>query len=244
MHTVLPANSSNGHSIADSIYFTLRKNIVNLKLKPGESLNAKTIAEKLGVSRTPVRDAFIHLEKEGLIEVVPQVGSSVSKIDLKRVDEEKFIRESLEEKALELFIPNAQESVLSRMEANVQGQRVYAEKNDCLAFLELDDSFHAAIFLAADKAMSWELIQSMSGHYRRVRIMSLWDTAILNKVMLQHEQILKKIQEKDLSAVHTLLRDHFINIVSVEQKLLQSYPDYFKKVQNEDFLMRDFLSLL
>jgi DNA-binding GntR family transcriptional regulator len=94
-----PYENAPSHTIGDGVYFTLRKNIVNLNLKPGEPLNVKSISEKLGVSRTPVRDAFIKLEKEGLVDVFPQKGTSVSRIDLRRVDEEKFIRESLEEKA-------------------------------------------------------------------------------------------------------------------------------------------------
>ena len=66
-------------------------------------MNIKTISERLNVSRTPVRDALIKLAKEGLVDVIPQKGTSVSKIDLKRVEEERFLRESLELRAIEIF---------------------------------------------------------------------------------------------------------------------------------------------
>jgi DNA-binding GntR family transcriptional regulator len=232
------------HTIGDGVYFSLRKNIVNLNLKPGEALNVKVISEKLGVSRTPVRDAFIKLEKEGLVDVFPQKGTSVSKIDLKRVDEEKFIRESLEEKAIGLFMADQPSAALARLSSNLGMQRECERRNDCLGFLECDDEFHGILFLSAGKEMSWKLIQNMSGHYRRVRLMSLWDGGVLSGVLAQHEAIFRHIQEGSLGAVLETLSTHFTKIAVDEQNLMQSYPGYFKEQADGDFLMQDFLNAL
>jgi len=239
-----PHDAAPSHTIGDSVYFSLRKNIVNLNLKPGEALNVKAISEKLGVSRTPVRDAFIKLEKEGLVDVFPQKGTSVSRIDLKRVDEERFIRESLAEKAMELFMRERPSSAIARLSANLQLQRECEARNDCLGFLEHDDEFHGIVFQATDKEMSWRLIRSMSGHYRRVRLMSLWDGGVLSDVLAQHEAILRHIQAGDLPAVLEAQRSHLTKIVLDERALMRAYPGYFVEEAAGDFLMDDFLSAL
>ena len=227
-------------TIGEGVYFSLRKNIVNLNLKPGEALNVKAIAEKLGVSRTPVRDAFINLEQEGLVDVFPQRGTSVSLIDLKRVDEEKFIRESLEEKAMELFMRAPSSAVLAQLAGNIRMQKECERRDDCLEFLELDDQFHGAVFRAVGKELSWSLIQNMSGHYRRVRLMSLWDSGVLSGVVTQHEAILKSMEASDAAGVMAALGGHFSKICYDERNLMRAYPDYFKEDAGEDFLMKDF----
>lgn len=239
-----PYENAPSHTIGDGVYFSLRKNIVNLNLKPGEALNVKGISEKLGVSRTPVRDAFIKLEKEGLVDVFPQKGTSVSRIDLKRVDEEKFIRESLEEKAIGLFMKDRPSSAVARLSNNLQMQRECEKRNDCLGFLEYDDEFHGILFIATGKEMSWRLIQNMSGHYRRVRLMSLWDGGVLAGVLAQHEAIFRYIEAGDLAAVLEAQRTHLTKIALDEQNLMQAYPGYFKEQAGDDFLMKDFLSAL
>ncbi|MFA6506307.1 MAG: GntR family transcriptional regulator [Treponemataceae bacterium] len=242
--TTSPYDKTISHTIGNGVYFSLRKNIVNLNLKPGESLNVKNIAEKLNVSRTPVRDAFITLEKEGLVDVFPQKGTSVSKIDLKRVDEEKFIRESLEEKAIALFMRGRTPALVSRLWSNLALQRECEGGGDFLRFLDLDDEFHGSIFLSAGKEMSWNIVRNMSGHYRRVRLMSLWGRGNLSRVLGQHEALLKSIESDDLNSVILNLRDHITEIVGDESSLISAYPDYFKQDASEDFLMKDFLSTM
>lgn len=239
-----PYDKTISHTIGEGVYFSLRKNIVNLNLKPGEALNVKSIAEKLNVSRTPVRDAFIALEKEGLVDVFPQKGTSVSRIDLKRVDEEKFIRESLEEKAVALFMRDCGPAAISRLKSIIQLQRDCEKAKNYLDFLDCDDEFHGIIFIGAGKEMSWKIAQNMSGHYRRIRLMSLWGSGNLSRVVGQHERLLKSIEADDLESAIANLRGHITEIVSDERSLLREYPDFFKQESEEDFLMKDFLSAM
>ena len=85
-----------GESNQDKIYLQLRGEMMTLALKPGEVLRAQELAEHLGVSRTPVREAFIRLQRDGLVNILPQRETAVSLIDLGRVMQERFVRESLE----------------------------------------------------------------------------------------------------------------------------------------------------
>ncbi|UUZ94098.1 GntR family transcriptional regulator [Paenibacillus sp. P25] len=82
--------------IRDYVHETLRKNIMELKLEPGRFISEKEVIEMLQVSRTPIREAFVKLSQEELIETIPQKGSFISLIDLKLVEESRFVRETLE----------------------------------------------------------------------------------------------------------------------------------------------------
>ncbi|MCX7656281.1 MAG: GntR family transcriptional regulator [Treponemataceae bacterium] len=238
------AAKMNGLTISENVYHTLRKNIVNLHLRPGELLNVREITEKLHVSRTPVREALIRLEREGLIDVVPQVGTSVSKIDLERVEEEKFIRSTLEEKVIELCLESPLQFMLPDLEKALLHQEAALQDSDALTFLEWDDDFHRSIFHAMNKQMCWDLIQKNSGHYRRVRIMTMWYKDIRASVLEQHRQIYTTIKEKDSSRLYSLVHDHFTRIVIQEQELMQAFPDYFKtKPATTDPLVSSFISV-
>lgn len=231
-----------GLSISDNVYNTLRKNIVNLNFKPGQELNLREITAKLEVSRTPVREALIRLEREGLVDVIPQVGTSVSKIDLERVDEEQFIRSSLEEKALELCFSKKMQFILIDLEKALLHQETCLKEEDPLAFLEWDDEFHKTIFHHAGKALSWELIQNNSSHYRRIRIMTLWNKDLRTSVFEQHQEIFSFMKKSDKNLVSTLIHDHFSRITYQEKELLDAYPDYFRvPVHTEDPLISGFI---
>jgi len=239
----LPSKHSS-FSIGDGVYYSLRKNIITLNLKPGEPLNIKTISEKLNVSRTPVRDALIKLAKEGLVDVIPQKGTSVSKIDLKRVEEERFLRESLELRAIEIFMGIKKESDINLLQNILDMQKQCVVNNDLLALQEYDDEFHKVFFTATEKNTCWEIIQSMSGHYRRIRLISLWERPIITKVIDEHQKILDSIIKGDTQRTIALFKDHSSRIIVEEKELTQKYPEYFKLQSEDNFLIRDFLSMM
>ena len=98
-----PTNKAQDNSIRENVYRVIRENITSLQLAPGTTVSTQELAAKLQVSRTPVREAFIRLQKEDLVEITPQKGTMVSRIDLTRAEKERFIRESLETAILPLF---------------------------------------------------------------------------------------------------------------------------------------------
>ncbi len=93
----------NNQSVGEYVYNTIKKNIINLNIKPGDRISEKEIADMLNLSRTPVREAFIKLSKEGVVNVLPQRGTYISRIDLKQVEEARFIRASLEKAVMGLL---------------------------------------------------------------------------------------------------------------------------------------------
>jgi DNA-binding GntR family transcriptional regulator len=230
-------------NIGESVYLALRKNIVNLNLAPGEPLNVRDVAAKLKVSRTPVREALIKLGKEGLVDVYPQKGTIVSRIDLGRVEEERFIRWSLEEKVLGLFVNLHGPDEETALREAILRQHESLDKSDYLAFLVHDDEFHRIFFITAGKPMSWEIIRSMSGHYRRVRLMSLWDDQVVRDVIGEHEAILESVVRGDAAQAAERAKEHLSRISAVEQTLMKKFPHYFKHNESDDSLVKDFLDL-
>ncbi|TCK92739.1 DNA-binding GntR family transcriptional regulator [Natranaerovirga hydrolytica] len=234
-------NKSNAtSSIGENIYHYLRKGIIELKLKPGDSLSAKNIAEQLEVSRSPVRDSIIKLGKEGLVDIVAQSGTTVSKIDLDRVAEEQFIRFSLEEKVMMLFIEKSSSREISKLEELMEMQKANLEKKEYNTFLNYDDEFHSVFFETANKQMSWELIVSMSGHYRRLRLITLWDLEIAEDVMKQHYDLLKFIKEKNIDMARKTVQEHTMRIFAQKDFMVKKYPTFFKEKNDEIDLFNNF----
>lgn len=91
-------------SVQEMVYRTLRDKIVSMELKPGTTISTQEIADSMSVSRTPVREAFIRLQREDLLDVTPQRSTVVSKINMDRVYQERFIREALEIEVAQKFI--------------------------------------------------------------------------------------------------------------------------------------------
>lgn len=206
-------------------------------------MSIKDIAQQLEVSRSPVRDSIIKLGKEGLVDIISQSGTYVSKIDLKRVGEEQFIRNGLEEKAVLLFMKEFKSNDINQLETIIKLQEETLGNRDYTSFLDYDDQFHSVFFHGADKSLSWELIVSMSGHYRRLRLMTLWDLEISEDVIRQHRELLQNIKNNDSEKVRQTLEDHILRIFSQKDYMTEKYPTYFKQNENDEknFLVRNFM---
>lgn len=221
-------------SIANKVYTGLRNSIIMLKMKPGEEININLITESLGVSRSPVRDALLELEKEGLVDILPQSGTRVSRINLERMYEEKFLRESLEEKTLEVFMTLYTDSDIHKLSLSLAAQKKNLEEKKFPSFLGHDDEFHRIFFEVANKTMCWDLIQRMSGHYRRVRLLNLHNMEIPSGILLQHTCLVDNIREGKPELAMETMKDHLSKIIFEERDLLREYPAYFTRRKNED----------
>ena len=126
-------------STRDHVYETLKENIIRLNLKPGQSVSEKEISEMLNVSRTPVREAFVKLAQEELLEVYPQRGTFISLIDLDHVEEVRFIRELLERASAKLAAENPQNVDLVSLKENLQRQRFCIDEKNYEKLFELDE---------------------------------------------------------------------------------------------------------
>ena len=130
------------NSVQDAVYQVLRDAIMSLRLEPGTVMSTQEMANKLNVSRTPVREAFIRLQKESLVDIIPQKETIVSRIDLKRVLQERFIRESLELAVIDPFLEKCGPENLAVMKRLVEKQKEAMKAGESVELINQDNLMH------------------------------------------------------------------------------------------------------
>ncbi|MBE1445368.1 GntR family transcriptional regulator [Paenibacillus sp. OAS669] len=214
--------------IRDYVHSTLKKNIMELRLEPGRFISEKDVIEMLQVSRTPIREAFVKLAQEELIETVPQKGSFISLIDWQHVEESRFIRETLESAVVrEACTVLSSEQVLHLQNLINLQQLCAAEKNYERLF-ELDEEFHKAIITGCGKIRTWNMIQQMSTHYNRVRFLRLASNTDWESILEQHQGLVQAIRDKREDAAGKIMKEHLSMGDIDKDQLKEKYPAYFK----------------
>lgn len=215
-------------SIQTLVYEELKRNIMSMKLEPGQTMSTQEIATKLNVSRTPVREAFLRLQSEGLVEMIPQRETMVSKISLKRVEQEKFIRECLEMGVIRKFMDKSGCEVEENMAELIQLQKKCGEEKDFVGLLEADDQFHKVLFDVTGQEMAWETIASRNGHYNRLRILYVQRDTAMQESIEQHHKIATLLESGSREEAARALSSHVRRLDIDEAGLIAQYPDYFE----------------
>lgn len=205
----------------------LKENIIHLDLIPGTMLSENELAQEMGLSRTPVREALIELSKSKVVEIYPQKGSALALIDYSLVEEARFMRNVLECAVVELDCEVAAPEALEELEANIRLQEFYLENRSSEKLLELDDQFHRMLFRMAGKSQVYALMDSITIHFDRVRSMSLATVKEL-KTVSDHRAILDAVKEQNGIKARQLMEAHLSRYKIDEEALRREYPDYFK----------------
>lgn len=215
-------------STREYVYRFLKVNIMNLDFEPGSALSEKEIAILLNVSRTPVREAFIQLSNEYLLDILPQKGTYVSLIDMEHVAESKFLRETLEKAIVKMACREFSSERIFELQSVLALQELCLQEKNYKRFFELDEKFHSTVFAGCKKERIWSMIQQMHTHYNRVRRLNIFGGTELDLILEQHKNIVKAIREKDMElGLQTV--DLHLNKVRIDiQQLVDLYPHYFK----------------
>jgi GntR family transcriptional regulator, rspAB operon transcriptional repressor len=220
---------STSEPVNQQIYRALRQSIVNCTLLPGEAISDQEVAEIFGVSRQPVRNAFIRLVGAGLIQVLPQRGTFVMKISPKRVLNGRFIREAVEVAVVGKAAEMIHDAKLQQLAAHIEQQKFAAERNDTPGFLALDEGFHSSISRSIDCIEAWELIQDIKAHMDRVRYLSLSDITPLQILIAQHEAILSGLRARDPRRAEDAMRIHLCELHLSFGAIRDRNPDWFER---------------
>lgn len=215
------------NTIQETVYQELKRAIMSLYLAPGTIMSTQEIATKLNVSRTPVRESFLRLQAEGLVDSVPQRETMVSRIDMDRVRQERFLRESLELSAVERFIRRAGEDDIRRLEDCVIEQRRMQASDDFEGFIAWDMAFHRLFFEATDEQLGWDILQTYNGHYNRIRLLTVQNRETLESAIVQHERLIGLIRAGEVSQTQAEMRDHVRKLDREAVELQRQYPTYF-----------------
>lgn len=211
-----------------NIYSVLREDIVSLRLKPGTFFSIRDICEIYQVGRSPGRDALIRLEQEGLITFLPQRGTMVSKLNLTRIENERFIRKAIEGMVLEDFIGLFSPTVILRLENGILEQKEYRRKRDVRGFFEADEKFHDIFFQETQREHCSEVIAKECGNYKRMRLLTLMlDESIIENAIKEHEAMISAISTRDLNRLMNCFSLHLSRIMPQARRLLKEFPDLF-----------------
>ena len=203
----LPPNSS--LRLAVQVFETVKRDIVTGTLAPNAQLSEADLSEHLGVSRTPVREALIKLAEDGLVKIVPQVGTFVAPISVELVKEAQFIREHLE---CALIVDAARwtgKETLRSLYDNLDKQRQAARNDDWVDFLTLDESLHETLASSSGHPIAWRIIQQSKTHLDRVRLLSFRMPEHMTEIIGQHARIVDAVAHGNGELAQAAMRDTF-----------------------------------
>ncbi|MFN3824574.1 MAG: GntR family transcriptional regulator [Pseudorhodobacter sp.] len=202
----------------------LRDSILTGELKPGMRLSEQEIANAMGISRQPVREAFIRLAGEGLLEVWPQRGTFVSKISAEEVLDARFVREAVEADLVRLATERKDDALLAALNDNLEQQN--SALTDAARFMRLDEIFHRTIAEAAGKGRAWDHLQKLKSQLDRVRFLATQDFPV-QILITQHTRIVEAIATGNPDLAEAALRAHLCQMLEDLPRINVAYPDYF-----------------
>jgi len=216
-----------GRQAAPQVFERLRAAIVALDLPPGAPLSRATLAAQFGVSSTPIRDALMRLEEEGLVDVFPQYATVVSRIDVHRAQQAHFLRLALElEIVRQLARQEERGPLVAELERLIARQQQFAKAGDFEGFMAADNDFHAALYAAADKHDLWTLVRSRSGHIDRLRRLHLPSPGKAQGIVRHHRLIVKAIGAGQAADAQAHLRTHLSGTLSDLAAIRAEHPEY------------------
>lgn len=227
--TQLPDESSRLRqaSMGARVFEALRNAIVQLQLKPGNSLSEVEIGRQLSVSRQPVREAFIKLAEVGLVEIRPQRGTFVRLISVREVRNAQFLREAIEVAIARKAASEATAEQVRDLRSSVEEQRIVARQGDNAAFLRLDEAFHQALARSADCEDAWRVLEGLKAQMDRVRYLSLPDATPLETIIEQHQRIVDGIEAGSSEQAEAAMRHHLSEILISLPNLAQKQAEFF-----------------
>jgi DNA-binding GntR family transcriptional regulator len=209
------------------VYAALRDAIIRAELAPGRRLSENELAARLGVSRTPVREALVRLRDDRLVEIVPQLGTFVSRISVESVHDAQFIREALECAAIRLAAERATDADIAALRATLLRQHETDATADFDRFYELDDDLHQALCDLSGHTVAWSLSQRAKSHLNRVRRLSLPVPSYIGEMISEHEAVVEALGRHDPDGAEEALRHHLRMVLSTLPRIRADHPDYF-----------------
>ncbi len=200
--------------LRDVVFNTLRQAILRGELKPGERLMEIQLANKLGVSRTPIREAIRKLELEGLVLMVPRKGAEVADIKEKNLRDVLEVRGALEELAVRLACDKIADAQIEDLKKAAMDFKVTLEGGDVTKIAEADVKFHDVIYEATDNKRLIQLLNNLREQMYRYRVEYLKNESVYPKLLKEHEEIIQKIEHREKQAAVDMVCQHIENQVA------------------------------
>lgn len=210
------------------VYAILRDAIVSAEFEPGQRLSESELAQRLGVSRTPIREALVRLRDDRLVEIVPQLGTYVSRISRQAIDDAQFVREALEGAAVRIAATRARPADVAALDAVIAHQREAFRESDIDRFYLFDDELHRSLCDLSGHGVAWSLSQRASGHLNRIRRLSMTLPDYIDEMIEEHVVVVDAVRRGEPGEAEHALREHLRMVVSAVPGIERSHPDYFE----------------
>jgi DNA-binding GntR family transcriptional regulator len=197
--------------LRDVVFNTLRQEILTGKLKPGERLMEIHLANKLGVSRTPIREAIRKLELEGLVIMIPRRGAEVAQITLKSLEDVMEVRRALDVLAIELACERMPAHELDKLCQACEDFAAAVKTRDTRKIAEADVVFHDIIVMSSGNARLIQLVNNLSEQMYRYRFEYLKDESTHDMLHQEHQEMYQSIVRKDKETAARVVRKHIDN---------------------------------
>lgn len=207
--------------LRDVVFNTLRQAILRGELKPGERLMEIQLANKLGVSRTPVREAIRKLELDGLVLMIPRKGAEVAQISEKSLRDVLEIRRSLEALAVRLACERISRQALSELKEAEKAFEEVLGNDDITVVAETDVAFHRVLYIATDNQRLIQLLNNFREQMYRYRVEYLKRTECHPQLLSEHRDIIKYIENGEADEAIRITCQHIDNQVKTVSGLLR-----------------------
>lgn len=217
-------------NLTSQAYNLILKKIILGEYKPGTKISEKQIEEDLKIGRTPVREALLRLRQEHLINVVPQSGTFISKIDLKTVADARFVRMSVEQRIMhDASMMNFTDLQKLELQNIIQKQEIANLQSNFQLFFKSDDTFHEFFYKSTNHLTVWDWLKQMNIQFDRFRFLSLnLEKSAWEHLIEEHKAILAAVINGQTSKVETLVSNHLHLAIEEKNELVKKFPDYFE----------------
>ena len=207
--------------LRDVVFNTLRQAILRGEMEPGERLMEIALAERLGVSRTPIREAMRKLEQEGLVVMIPRRGAQVANITEKDLNDVLEVRIALENVAIEKACARMSEEEMSRLWlAAKEFEHTIAEGN-LVKLAEADVAFHEVIYQASDNKRLIQVLNNMREQTYRYRYEYVKGNSTYNQLIDEHAKIIAGFEKKDSEYVKAIMHTHLENQIEAVRVVIR-----------------------
>ncbi len=197
--------------LRDVVFNTLRQGILTGELKPGERLMEIHLADRLGVSRTPIREAIRMLELEGLVKMIPRKGAEVARISLQDMQDVLEVRKVLDSLATKLACFRISEEQGIRLKEAAKGFSVAVKTGDAIAIAKADVAFHDVILMASGNKRLIQMVNNLAERIYRYRLEYIKDKSYHKQLVDEHEKIMQAVLSGDAEAACKYVELHIEN---------------------------------
>ena len=198
-------------SLRDSVYLTIREAILNGKYPPNKRLREIPLAEELGVSRTPVREAMRKLELEGLVVMIPRRGAQVANITEKDLNDVLEVRIALENLSIENACMRMTEEQLEELWNAAKNFEATMAEGNLVKLAEADVAFHEVIYKSSDNRRLNQVLNNLREQIYRYRVEYLKDEETRNLLVKEHKEIYEAIKNRDVKSAQEISYQHIEN---------------------------------